>query len=143
MGTDIFHEQVHGALVYRVVFRFASLKELEEWEKTEKRAEWLRTMQPLLMRRARYNRLTGMETWFTLSPSDPIIPPPRYKMAAVTWLAITPTLIVFNYLFGPWLQQLPLVPRFVLSTPWIVLAMTYMIMPQMSRIFFNWLYPPE
>ena len=34
--------------------------------------------------------MTRIETWFTVNSSTPrpMVPPPRYKMAIVTWLAI-------------------------------------------------------
>ncbi len=62
-------------------------------------------------------------------------------MAVVTWLAITPLLIVFNYFFGPIFKDLPLALRLICMTPWIVLIMTYMLMPFMTKLFKWWLYP--
>jgi hypothetical protein len=40
--------------------------------------------------------LTGLESWFTLPTQPGLPPPPRYKMALVTWVTIFPliTLVV-------------------------------------------------
>ena len=81
--------------------------------------------------------LTGLETWFT-RPSRPGEPaPPRYKMVAVTWLAVYPLITLILVLFGPLLSLLPM----LVLTAVMVTLMTYVIMPRMTRLFSSWLYP--
>ena len=67
--------------------------------------------------------------------------PPRWKMALVTILAIYPTVNLVNIslrpLIGglsPWLAGLAAIPI-------IVLLMTYVVMPLMTRVFAGWLFP--
>jgi hypothetical protein len=68
-------------------------------------------------------------------------PPPPYKMAVLTWAAIFPliTLVVLATapLIGPW----PLVPRLAVTTAVTVSAMTWVVMPRMTRLLRRWLYP--
>ena len=42
------------------------------------------------------------------APSVDAPPPPRYKLVAITWLAIYPLITAVFFLFGEPLQQLPL-----------------------------------
>lgn len=126
---------------YKVLFRFDSEENLEKWVGSEERAYWVEKIDQLLVKPIELQVITGLETWFAIPGHKTITPPPRYKMAIVTWLAITPLLIAFNYLFGPYLIQLPLVLRFVVSTPFIVLIMTYLLMPSLTKLFRRWLYP--
>jgi antibiotic biosynthesis monooxygenase (ABM) superfamily enzyme len=67
--------------------------------------------------------------------------PPRYKMALVTWLAVFPVVAVIFSLFGQWLSLLPTLVRTLVFTVVMVMLMTYVIMPRMTRLFAFWLYP--
>jgi antibiotic biosynthesis monooxygenase (ABM) superfamily enzyme len=126
---------------YRVLFRFDTQEHLDNWVNSNERLELVEKIDKLLTHPTRLQALTGLETWFTLPGHKTITPPPRYKMAIVSWIAITPLLMAFNYLFGEHFTKLPFVLRFALSTPWIVLIMTYFWMPLMTKIFRFWLYP--
>lgn len=81
---------------------------------------------------------TGLETWFTL-PGHPAprMPPPRWKMAVVTWIALMPTVFVVGRLFGP------LVPHELaqpLVTAITVSILTWLLMPNLVRLLHRWLY---
>jgi antibiotic biosynthesis monooxygenase (ABM) superfamily enzyme len=126
---------------YHVVFRFDSQENLRLWIHSEERNAWVAKIDQLIEEPTKLQCITGLETWFALPGQKSMTPPPRYKMAFVSWLAITPLLICFNFIFGPLLQGLPLIPRFLISTPWIVMIMTYLWMPFMAKLFKRWLYP--
>jgi antibiotic biosynthesis monooxygenase (ABM) superfamily enzyme len=88
-----------------------------------------------------YHALTGLETWFTLPSSGPIVPPPRYKMAIVTWLAVFPLATGVFYAAAPVFTRLPPIGRSLAMSVILVPVMTYIVMPRMTRLFRNWLYP--
>ncbi len=125
---------------YRIIFRFDHASNLHTWESSEERHRWLRKVEPLI-HEEKVQTLTGLETWFTLpsKPGEP--PPPRYKMAIVTWFAVFPLITLIFFLFGPLLSQLPTLLRTMVLTAVMVTLMTYVIMPRMTRIFSFWLYP--
>ncbi|MGV2826826.1 hypothetical protein [Myxosarcina sp. GI1(2024)] len=89
--------------------------------------------------------MRGLETWFAVnsSASQPIIPPPRYKMAIVTWIAIFVLIVIINLLFGSFLASLPMLLRSLVLTVGLVGLMTYIVMPRMTRLFSWWLYPKK
>jgi antibiotic biosynthesis monooxygenase (ABM) superfamily enzyme len=128
---------------YQVFFRFDSRENLDKWTVSKERLHWVDQIDQVIEKPSHLQVITGLETWFCLPGRTTLTPPPRYKMAIVTWVAITPLLIAFNFLFSSLLAQLPFILRFVCSTPFIVLIMTYVWMPFVTRLFRFWLYPNE
>ena len=86
----------------------------------------------------------ALETWFTLSTDQAIVPPLRYKMAIVTWLAIFPLITLVSWAMGAVLtaagRELPLIAHTFVATALLVPLMTYVVMPRMTRLFAGWLY---
>jgi uncharacterized protein len=72
--------------------------------------------------------LTGLETWFTLPGRPGVPPPPRYKMAILTWIAIFPLVTLVAILLGPVLERLSLVPRLAITTAVTVPITTWLVM---------------
>jgi antibiotic biosynthesis monooxygenase (ABM) superfamily enzyme len=85
--------------------------------------------------------LSGLETWFTLPRLPGTPPPPRYKMAVLTWITIFPLITLVVILLGPLLDGLALVPRLAITTAVTVPIMTWLVMPRVTRVMRRWLYP--
>lgn len=126
---------------YQVMFQFDNQENLEKWVNSDERKYWVDKIDPLLDKPTHLQVITGFETWFALPGQKTMTPPKRHKMAVVTWLAITPLLIAYNFLVGPYIKHLPLPIRISVSTPWLVLIMTYFLMPFMTKLFKAWLFP--
>jgi antibiotic biosynthesis monooxygenase (ABM) superfamily enzyme len=141
LGTNIFRPINSADPEYLVIFKFDRMSNLRRWQESEVRRKWLARAETLTLCPPVIQILTGLETWFTLSTQQAIVPPPRYKIALVTWLAVFPLISVINMLFGSVLNQLPLPLRSLVLTVALVSLMTYVIMPQMTRVFARWLYP--
>ncbi len=141
LGSHILKPAAPSDPEYRIIFRFASVAHLRAWETSPERREWLDRMSGMVVGRAVYQALSGLETWFTLPGGGPIVPPPRHKMMVVTWLAVFPLLTGFNYALQPLLQGLPIWLRVLIGSATVVPVMTYVVMPRMTRLFKAWLYP--
>lgn len=141
LGTNIFRPSNPNETEYRIIFKFARASNLRIWEESECRRQWLARAESLTLGSPKIEILTGLETWFTLPTSKPIVPPPRYKMAVLTWLAIFPLINIINLLFASVLNQLPPLLRSLVLTVILVLLMTYVVMPRITRLFAPWLYP--
>jgi antibiotic biosynthesis monooxygenase (ABM) superfamily enzyme len=87
--------------------------------------------------------VVGLERWFVLPSIRDASPPPRYKMVAITWLAIYPLITAVFFFLGDPLQRLPLGFRTLVVTAIIVPAMLYLVLPLMTPLFARWLYPSE
>jgi uncharacterized protein len=141
LGANIFRPTDTENPEYRVIFKFDRMSNLRRWEESEVRQQWLKRAEPLTLGLPDTQTLTGLETWFALPSQQAIVPPPRYKMAVITWLAIYPLISIINILFAPILNPLPLLLRTLLLTVVLVSLMTYVVMPQMTKLFTKWLYP--
>ena len=76
---------------YVVIFKCDTYEHLASWQESEVRREWLQKAIQFKAEETRYQTGYGIEFWFT-SPREPV-PPPRWKMAVVTMLAIGQTMI--------------------------------------------------
>ncbi|MBO9998463.1 MAG: hypothetical protein J7641_05555 [Cyanobacteria bacterium SID2] len=141
LGATIIRPSDPKDLEYRIIFKFDRRSNLLRWQESECRRQWLARAESLTLGSPIIEVLTGLETWFTLSSRQPVIPPPRYKMAVVTWIAIFPLVNLINVLLGPALAPLAPVGRSFVSTAILVPLMTYVVMPRMTRLFAKWLYP--
>ncbi len=141
LGSNIFRPVNADDPEYRIIFKFDRLSNLRLWESSAERQYWFAIAEPLTISLPQIQVLTGLETWFTLPGKPTITPPPRYKMALVSWLAVFPLITGISVVFQHFLGVLPLVLRVAFVTAIAVPTMTYLLMPQMTRLFAWWLYP--
>ena len=129
-----------GTRDYTLVFRFATVAQLQAWEASTDRAEWLRRVEPLVVR-TELQRVSGLETWFTLPGGAVLVPPPRWKMAVISWAVAFPLIQLLGATLAPLLSPLPGLVRGALVGAAMVTAMTYWFMPLATRLAARWLYP--
>lgn len=141
LGANILRPTDSADPQYRIIFKFNQMSNLRHWEESQERHQWLVRLASLTQSSSPLQILTGLETWFKLPQKRTLVPPPRYKMALITWLAIFPLISAINLVFGSFLNQLPLLIRTFVLTVVLVILMTYVVMPRMSRLFARWLYP--
>lgn len=65
---------------------------------------------------------------------------PKYKIAIVTWIAITSLLIPYNLFIAPYLQEIAIIPRTLMVSTFLVIIMTYFWLPFIHKILSKWLY---
>jgi antibiotic biosynthesis monooxygenase (ABM) superfamily enzyme len=141
IGRRITRPTDHDHPEYVIVFKFDSYAHLRAWVESPERASWLAAVAPLVLDAFKETVLTGLERWFTL-PTLPNLPPPaRYKMATVTLLAIYPLSWLLGTYLTPQLSPLPAPARGLTMSVLLILLMTYVVMPRMTRLFRRWLYP--
>ncbi len=138
--TVLRGDPASGARDHTLVFRFATVAQLHAWEASAERVEWLRRAEPLVERSTRH-QATGLETWFTLPGGAVVVPPPRWKMALVSWAVAFPLMQVLGLTLGPLLTPLPALLRNAFLGGAMVAAMTWWFMPLATRLASRWLYP--
>ena len=67
------------------------------------------------------------------------MPPPRWKMMIVVWLAIYPVLTLVLWLVGPTIRDWPVALRTLALTVLIVPLMVYVLIPGIQRLLAPWL----
>jgi len=141
LGSNIFRPSDPDDDEYQIVFSFDHASNLEHWQSSEERRRWNEQARDLIHEEPKVRVLTGLETWFTLPSKQGAPPPPRYKMAIITWLAVFPLATVVFMLLDPLVGNAPAVLRTLIFTLVMVSTMTYLVMPRMTRLFSFWLYP--
>ena len=143
LGVTVLKPQRGESNDYQIIVRFTSEANYQRWCHSHEAAHWFKILNRLEERPPNLEIMTGIETWFAVNGSTPrpMIPPPRYKMAIVTWIAIFILIVIINLLFGSFLASLPMLLRSFVLTVGLVGLMTYVVMPRMIRLFSWWLYP--
>jgi uncharacterized protein len=141
LGVEVFRPASGRGGEYRTVYRFDSVAHLRGWLGSAERAAWLRRAEPHVAGPMRTQVLTGLEGWFTLATQPGVPPPPRYKMALVTWVTLFPLITLVVVATAPLVGGWPLVLRLAVTTGVTVPLMTWVVMPRVTRLLHRWLYP--
>jgi antibiotic biosynthesis monooxygenase (ABM) superfamily enzyme len=105
-----------------IITRFKDKSSLENWQKSENRAKMLEEVNSYST--PHYESATGLETWFTLPKLEAIKPPPRWKMALVTFAAAFMISLVANFFLNPIIGSWPLLANNLVITTILVLGLT-------------------
>lgn len=127
-------------LLYHVVFAFDSEAHLAAWQSSPERAHWLAQVAPHTVGAQQLRRVSGLDYWFARPGATTRAAPPRWKVAVVTWLGIFPTVLLLFVTVAPLLEHWLLVPRVMVITALVVLLMTWVVAPRLTRLFKPWLY---
>ncbi|HCF7547498.1 antibiotic biosynthesis monooxygenase [Pseudomonas aeruginosa] len=123
-----------GGDEFQMIFRFADDATLAAWAHSASRQAWLERGQGLFDE-PRERRAHGLAAWF-----DDNRKPPRWKQSVAIWLAFFPVSQAFNLGAGPYLGELSLAARVLLSTLVLTPLMTYWFIPLSSRLLAPWLH---
>lgn len=128
------------AALYHVVFAFDTSEHLQGWQASPTRSLALAAIAPHIEGQT-LRQVSGLGHWFTAPTGPKQNPPPRWKVAVVTWMGICPTVYLLFLLLGELLAPWPLLPRVMLLTALVVLTMTWLVAPQLTQLLKPWLYP--
>jgi len=141
LGVEVFRPDSASAGDYRVVYRFDTSEHLRAWLESDEHATWLGRALPHVIGPVRTKHETGLEAWFPLPGRPGTTPPPRYKMALLTWIVIFPLITLIVVVLGPAIDEFALAPRLAITTALAVPIMTWVAMPLATRLARQWLHP--
>ena len=139
LGANIIRPTKVGDC-YRIVFKFDSMRHYLAWEGSEVRQKWLERYAEVTLGEQEMEVLSGLETWFTLSGTEALIPPPKYKMMIIVWMSIFPLSLLLNYSLNPLINQFHIILQTAIISLTLVGLMTYLVMPVMAKLFHRWLH---
>ena len=142
LGGGVLRPNVSGG-PWHAVYRFTSRTDLDRWEASPHRARLLEDADGLMAETA-VRRLSGLEPWFELpghSPARTAASPRRWKMALVAMLGVFPLALLINGLLLPHVTSWPLVARVLLFTSVLTPTMTWVVMPRLTWLLRDYLYP--
>jgi len=125
IGGFLIPPQDSGTGCYQTLFAFDNDVHLHKWTHSPQRQAWLDRIATVIYGDNALRVLTGMEGWFALPASDTKLPPPRHKMAFVTWLGIFPLVLVLSAVVGPLLSPIHAVLSVMVVTGLVTIAMTW------------------
>jgi uncharacterized protein len=140
LGAQLVHPgedpEVEDAM-YHIVLAFDRQTHLDAWHGSPERSRGLAATAPFIEGGEPHVKpVSGFGLWFRNAQ----LSPPRWKVAVVTWLGICPTVYVLFLLTGELLKSWPLLPRTVLLTLAVVITMTWVVAPQLTRLLRPWLF---
>ncbi len=121
LGVTTQRPAAGAAREYVSAIRFSSLPHLRAFETSEMRRRYLAEVSDLVEADAVWQRLTGLEFWFT-------------------GLVLSLGTLV-NWMTGLLPVAVPYPLRLLLTITIEVLLMTYWLMPQLTRRLARWIYP--
>lgn len=133
-------EQGVNDSLYHVVLAFDSESNLNIWHNSPARSLGLAATAPFIEGQALVRQVSGLALWFQPPTAPKQIPPPRWKVAVVTWLGIFPTVYILFFMLDDLLAPWPLLTRIMFLTVLVVGVMTWVVAPQLTRLFRPWLY---
>lgn len=66
-------------------------------------------------------------------------PPPRWKMAVLTWVGIYPVITTAMFLLWPVIGPLPIPLKTLCVTLVVVPTMVWLVLPFLQKRLYNWL----
>lgn len=144
MGAQLVHpgdeSDVEDSL-YHAILAFESQDDLRAWQASPERIRGLDDASRYVEGQAIVREVSGLSHWFQVPNSAAsVMSPPRWKIAAVTWLGIFPTVYLLFFLLGDLLASWLLAPRLLLITFLAVTIMTWIVAPRLTRLLKPWLY---
>ena len=130
-----------GSREYGILRRFSDSETRDRFYESSMFKQWEITVAPLTEGEPRHQELTGLETWFALPAGRAMIPPPAWKMAIVTVLAVWPVSILVSWVLQPLIHSLPVPLKALFTAVGIVILLTWVVMPGLVRMLKPWLYP--
>jgi hypothetical protein len=132
-GSSVFSAQ-HDWLL---LLRFARHADLVSWRDSPAAIAMFAASASLASRAEQPQQRTGLETWFVLPGQTAVSPPPRWKMALMTWLALLPQVIILALVMP---ASIPFPLNVALSTAIPVAMLTWVVMPRLTKLLYRWLY---
>ena len=130
-----------GPRIYTIVSHFASRADADAWLSNEARARLVAEAGLHAAGELRTRYLSGLEGWLAQPGSPVLVPPARWKTAAVSAAGILPLLEVVSYLLAPQLADVPVWARPLISVLLVIPVMQYAVMPALTRAARPFLYP--
>jgi len=141
LGVHVVKPATRTSRDYHVVIKFATRQQWQSFQVWPEYTQFRATIEPLLEREPCVDEMTGLESWFTVPHAQALRPLPRWKMAMVTLLGVYPTSLLIGLFLRPQLTTWPIWLQSLAFAVCMVAALTWVVMPLLTRLLAPWLYP--
>lgn len=139
-GVNVLRPAASTDYAYVTIYRFATWEQCHAFEKSEVRARFLDELQGMVEPEAEIKKVTGLEFWFDLPEVPAQARPSPHKMALVVTLVAYGVVMGLSFTIGPLVAAYPLWLKALIMVTAQVLLMTYIFMPQATRLLRRWLF---
>lgn len=130
-----------GSREYTVLDRFATEADRRRFTASDEYRAWMEKLLAVSESGPAIEEMGGVAFWFTL-PNGPVRrPPSKLKMAAVTLLGVYPLSTLYPMVVVPLTGAWPAWLRGLVIACLIVVSLTWLVMPGLTRLFHRWLFP--
>ena len=136
-----FHRPAHAGDTYRQIFRFDSIEQLEEFERSDYRAKMLAEGAKLFEADPVFERMTGLEFWFDPPIGTKVPQPSPHRMALVMIVVVFVMILILSTVVAAITPNWPQPLRLLLTVTIQVCLMTYVVMPKLTPLIANFVYP--
>ncbi len=120
---------------YGAILRFQSINDWERFQSWSLYQQFAENIRPMLIDEPRIEPLHGLEAFFRGARR----PPPRWKMALLTWLGVCGMVFLTSRGLGLVNSNWPWWATFVLGNAIVVCGLTWIVMPLLTRVAGPWL----
>ena len=126
-----------GDCDYGIMRSFKDEAASRDFYSSELFAEWREQSAHLVVGDPMYRKLHGLEAFFRETGQAP---PPRWKMAIVTWLGVFPAVAFWSLVLSKLLVGLPWLAVVAVTNVVVVITLAWGIMPLLTRLLTPWLH---
>jgi antibiotic biosynthesis monooxygenase (ABM) superfamily enzyme len=126
-----------GGCEYGILRSFESEEASRRFYESEQFRDWQERVADMVVGEPVRRRLNGLEAFFR---DTRYAPPPRWKMAVVTWMGVFPSVLLWSSLLPKILSGLPTLAVVAIVNLFVVVTLTWGVMPLLTRIFAGWLH---
>jgi antibiotic biosynthesis monooxygenase (ABM) superfamily enzyme len=129
-----------GSRDYTVLEYFASDADRRLFTSSNEYRAWMQRLREVCETAPEIQEMGGLAFWFTPPDKSVLKLPSTLKMASVTLLGVYPLTIFFPGIVNPLTPGWPLWLQGLIMAPLIVAALTWVVMPVLTRLFGKWLF---
>jgi antibiotic biosynthesis monooxygenase (ABM) superfamily enzyme len=124
---------------YGIMRSFESAAASREFYSSPTYLEWEKLVSPMVDGPPIVRQLHGLEAFFREAGLQP---PPRWKMAIVTWLGVFPTVWLWSRTIPGMLDGWHPIAVMAFVNVLVVVTLAWLIMPLLTKLFAGWLSSP-
>jgi antibiotic biosynthesis monooxygenase (ABM) superfamily enzyme len=139
-GIDVLRPVAGGSREYTIVDHFVDRNARDAFRQAPDYRAWMARLRQHTEEDPHVEELDGLGGWFTPPEAPRPATPARIKMALVTFIGVYPFTSSLPALSAALLPEWHPLLRAMLVTGIIVAALTWVVMPLLTRLFSPWLY---
>ena len=138
LGSDLLRPVEGVQDEHVIIASFASRTDLDRWLESDSRREWLVRTDQLVEGNRTVNVVGGFGGWFPAQPNQPE-GPKRWKQSIAVFLALFPTSLIITLVRVEVAPSMNVVLGVFIGNVLGILALTYVLMPRVTRWLGSWL----